>query len=49
VISGVKMGTKTIIFRLESIQLVELDLQLVLELSGIVHRRIRPGFTGFFE
>jgi len=48
VISGVKMGTETIIFRLESIQLVELNLEPVLESSGILHRRIRPAFTGFF-
>ncbi len=33
---------------MESIELVELNLEPVLESSGIVHRRIGPGFTVIF-
>jgi hypothetical protein len=42
------MGTKVDFFRLESIELVELDLEPLLESSWMVKRRIRSGFTGFF-
>jgi hypothetical protein len=41
----VKMGTRKILFWLESIELVELDLEPVLESSGMLHRRIGPGFS----
>jgi hypothetical protein len=33
---------------LESIELVELDLEPVLGSSGVVHRRIGPGFSEIF-
>jgi hypothetical protein len=42
------MGTKVDFFWLESIELVELDLEPVLESSEIVHRRIGPGFSVIF-
>ncbi len=42
------MRTKAILFRLESIELVELDLESVLESAGKVHRRIGPGFSSDF-
>ncbi len=48
-ILGVKMRTKADFFSLESIELVELDLELVLESSWMLKRRIRLGFTGFLE
>jgi hypothetical protein len=48
VILGVEVRTKAILFILESIELVELDLEPVLESSGKVHRRISPGFSVIF-
>ncbi len=47
-ILGVEVRTKAILFRLESIELVELDLEPVLESSGNVHRRIGLGFSVIF-
>ncbi len=46
-ILGVKMGTKVDFFSLESIELVQLDLESVLESSWMLTKRIRSGFTGF--
>jgi len=42
------MGTKVDFLRLESIELVDPDLESMLELSWMVKRRIRSSFTGFF-
>ncbi len=42
------MRTKVDFFSLESIELVELDLEPVLELSWMLKRRIRSGFLIIF-
>ncbi len=46
VVLGVIMGTKVNYLRLESIELVELDLEPLLESWWMQKRRIRSGFTG---
>jgi hypothetical protein len=43
------MGTKVDVFRLEWIELVDLDLKPLLESCCMLKSRIRLGFTGFFE
>jgi hypothetical protein len=42
------MGTKVDVFRLESIELLELDEEALLQWWWMVKRRIRLGFTEFF-
>ncbi len=44
----VMMGTKVDVFRSESIELVELDLEPLLESCCMLKRRIRLGITGVF-